>query len=41
MPRVSRNGEQALQTVKVLGTNANGLLAPDKITVAKALALHP
>ena len=41
MPCVLRWGERHWKTVKVVGTNSVQRIVPDKITVGKALALHP
>jgi ornithine cyclodeaminase/alanine dehydrogenase-like protein (mu-crystallin family) len=41
MPCVLRWGERHWKTVKVVGTNNAQRIVPDKITVGKALALHP
>ena len=41
MPCVLRWGTRHWKTVKVVGTNNAQRIVPDKITVGKALALHP
>jgi len=41
MPCVLRWGERHWKTVKVVGTNNAQRIVPDKITVGKALVLHP
>jgi ornithine cyclodeaminase/alanine dehydrogenase-like protein (mu-crystallin family) len=41
MPCVLHWGERHWKTVKVVGTNNAQRIVPDKITVGKALALHP
>lgn len=41
MPCVLRWGKRHWKTVKVVGTNNAQRIVPDKITVGKALALHP
>lgn len=41
MPCVIRNGNTALKTVKIVGTNLQQQIVPGQITVGQAFALHP
>lgn len=40
MPCVIRQPERIRKTVKLVGTNGEGMIVPDQITVGKAFALH-